>query len=94
MSTGRTAAQKVGDWKFAFDAIKVELTPDATRNVLATLQTRAPAEGESEAAYLQDQLAIAQQVARIVAANDRTSAIVAAMITQNGVKVPVDYGED
>ena len=84
---------KVGQWLTAFNVIKEELTTPEARQSMATMQTRPPEPDESEASYLRTQVAIAQQVASIIAANDRQAALVAAMLVQSGVKVPVDYGE-
>lgn len=90
---GRTIQQKCGDWKQAFDVVREELTTETSRSVLRTMQTRPPGEDESEATYLRTQVAIAQAVAGIIAANDRQAALVAAMLTGAGVKTPVEYEE-
>jgi len=95
VASGRTIEQKVGDWLRAFNAISAELTPPGMREVLRTLKTRDPLEGESPEEYMKDQFAVAQSIGRIVSANDRTAAIAAAMLTQSGIgRPPVDYPED
>jgi len=90
----QTVEQKVGQWLTAYRAISAELTSASARAAMETMQTRAPEPDESEASYLRTQVAIAQQVASIIAANDRTAATVAGLLVQSGIKVPVDYGED
>lgn len=77
--------ERVGQWKVAFDAIRVELTPDAMRTILAEM-------GEVEGIA---QLSSYMQLARGVMANDRAAATVAAMLTATGIKpVAIDYGDD
>jgi len=90
----QTVEQKVGQWLTAFNVIKEELTSKEARQSMMTMQSRPPEPDESEASYLRTQVAIAQQVASIIAANDRTAATVAGLLVQSGIKVPVDYGED
>lgn len=83
--TGRTVEAKVGDWLAAYTAVREELTMPEMRTMLVTLQT-------DEA--MRD-LPLYIQLARLVSANDRAAATVAALITQTGVKpVAVDYGDD
>jgi hypothetical protein len=85
MTTTRTVVQKVGDWKEAFDPIREELTMPAMREVLAAMQS-------SDA--MRD-LPLYIQLARVVSANDRAAATVAALITQTGIKpTALNYGDD
>lgn len=85
MTRGRSVADKVSDWKQAFDAIQPELTSDLMRQLLLTLQSDE---------QMRD-LPLYMQLARLVSANDRAAATVAALITQTGVKpVSFDFGDD
>jgi hypothetical protein len=85
MTTTRTVAQKIGDWKGAFDVVRDELTPTEMRVILSEMTK------VNGAAQLQSYI----QLARSVMANDRAAATVAALLTQQGVKVTsVDYGDE
>lgn len=76
---------KVGNWKLAFDAIREETTDPAMRAILSTMQTNDA---------MRD-LPLYIQLARVVSANDRAAATVAALITATGIKpVAFDYGDD
>jgi hypothetical protein len=78
--------ERVGLWKQAFDAIREETTQPEMRLILATLQSTEEMRS----------LPIYVQLARLVSANDRCAATVAALITANGIKTPptFDYGDD
>lgn len=83
MSTPRTVDEKVGDWWIAYQAIRDTLTPDPFRE-LATL-----ASGDTAG------INIGMMAARVVFANDRAAATVAALITQTGIKpTAIDYWDD
>ena len=94
LSINEQVDQRVGAWKQAFDAIRVELTSDQARQVMETLKTRDPSPDESPEDYLRNQLGVSQSIASIIAANDRTAAIVAGHLTYQGIKAPVDYGDE
>jgi hypothetical protein len=84
-SPAEQAQAKIGLWKQAFDAVAEELTPVALRSMLATLQSNE---------QMRD-LPLYIQLARLVAANDRAAATVAAIITATGIKpTAIDYGDD
>lgn len=85
MATTRTTEQKIGDWKVAYDAIRVEITPPELRLILSEMQA---VDGIQQfQSYV--------NLARSVMANDRAAATVAALLTQSGIKTSsVDYGED
>lgn len=93
LSISEQVQQRIGAWKEAYDAISEELTKPTERHALATLKTRDPHPTEPPEDYLRNQLAIAAQLASLIAANDRTAAIVAGQLTYQGIKAPVDYGE-
>lgn len=82
MMSNRTVEEKTTDWLAAFRAVQAELTPEALR-VLTTLSD--PANIES--------INLGLAAARIVFANDRAAAMVAALITQAGIK-PVSLEVD
>ena len=84
MST-QTVTQKIGGWKTAYDIVREELTPTDAR----ALQDVVKAKEGLEAARIYVALS------RIVMANDRTAAMVAALITQTGIKpVSLNAGEE
>ena len=77
MSIPRTVEAKVGDWSTAFWAVKAEITPQAIRDIKTVM------EGATDPGAL----AVAERLTRMIFANDRTAAIVAAMLTtQGGIK--------
>lgn len=83
MST-RTVIQKVGDWKQAYDMIRDDITPEAFRS-LTSIATAADPQS----------INIGMTAARVVFANDRAAATIAALITQTGIKpTGIDYGDD
>ncbi|HET7070124.1 MAG TPA: hypothetical protein VFI40_04825 [Nocardioides sp.] len=78
----RTVPEKVSDWLIAYNAIREEVTPPPLRKMLAVFNetvgsATTPAEG---IAILQQSMALA----RLISANDRMSAIAAAMLTSSG----------
>lgn len=84
-AVAKTVYEKVADWKTAYDAIRVEITPDALRKVLAEM------DGVDGIQQFQSYVSLAKSVL----ANDRAAATVAALITQSGIKpTGFDYGED
>lgn len=90
MSQARTAAEKVNDWLTVYRAVQHELTPPEFRPLMALMQTGQDPEGINVQA-----VNIGVSVSRIVMANDRAAATVAALLTANGVKpIAFDYGEE
>jgi uncharacterized glyoxalase superfamily metalloenzyme YdcJ len=91
MSRGRTVEEKVGDWLTAYRAVQAELTPEAFR-VLTSLAKDKQDEDET---FNLTAINIGMTAARVVFANDRAAATVAALITQTGIKpTGFDYGDD
>lgn len=81
----QTVEDKVGQWKAAFDAIAPELHTPGMLDLLASLQTQ-------EA--MRD-LPLYIQIARMVNANQRAAATVAALLVQSGIKpTSINYGDD
>lgn len=76
--------ERVGQWQRAFDAVRREITPDALRTTLASMEE---VDGISE-------LASYMNLARNVMMNDRTAATVAAMLVTNGVRPPREEDTD
>lgn len=95
MATGKTVIEKVGDWKVAFDAIAAELNPQALRDQLnSVINTPIPQDPEGMGTYVA-RMNAAIAMARLVSANDRAAATVAALLTATGIKpAPIDYGDD
>lgn len=84
----RTVEQKVADWYRAFDTIRRELTPEPFRAMIALTTP----DGEAIADPAAIRLGI--EMTKLVFANDRNAATVAAMLTTNAVKAPVTEEED
>lgn len=85
MAQARTVEEKVADWWAAYLPIRDTLTPEAFR-ALSTL-----AGGNTENVQA---INLGLSVSRIVFANDRAAATVAALITQTGIKpADIDYGD-
>jgi hypothetical protein len=77
--------ERIGLWKQAFDVVKQDTTGVEMRAILATMQSTEDMR----------MLPLYIQLARLVSANDRAAATVAALITANGIKpIPLDYGDD
>jgi hypothetical protein len=95
VATGRTVIEKVGDWKEAFDAIAIELTPDKLREQLdSVINTPIPQDPEGLLTYTA-RMSASMALARLVSANDRAAGTIAALITQTGIKpAGIDYGDD
>lgn len=75
--------ERVGHWHQAFEAIRAELTPAAMRTILAEMNEVQGIE----------QLGSYMTLARNVMANDRTAAVVAAMLVTSGIR-PLPMGDD
>lgn len=95
MATGKTVIEKVGDWKVAFDAVAAELNPQALRDQLnSVINTPIPQDPEGMGTYVA-RMNAAIAMARLVSANDRAAATVAALLTATGIKpAGIDYGDD
>jgi hypothetical protein len=90
VTVNRTVNQKVGDWKIAYDMLKPEITPPFFRQQLAMLQEQKACDYGCaiEHTHIQESgLKASLILARILMANDRQAALVAAIITGVGVKV-------
>ena len=92
--TSRTVPDRVSDWYTAFQAVREELTPPSQRTPMPAL-----VEDYEKSALLQmkamrqvDGLLDAAALQRI-AANDRTAAIVAAMLVTTGIR-PVQVEQE
>ncbi len=86
-ATPRTLEQRIADWATAYDAVRQEITPDPMRKFLGAFADA------SDVASLRSY----QDLARLVAANDRAAAMIAAMLTSGGIKpapVEMDLGDD
>ena len=84
MSGSRTVEDKVADWLLAYQAIKAELTPEAFVTLAATAHQSDNVQG----------INIGIGMARLVFANDRAAATVAALLVQSGIKpTGFDYGD-
>ncbi len=88
MSANRTVEEKVADWYKAYNAIRHEITPPEFRPLMALMATKDD-DGGVNASIVN--LGVA--VSRIVMANDRAAATVAALLTTNGVKPVTDMGD-
>lgn len=87
MAVSRTdvVQAKVGDWKQAFDMVAADIHTPGMLEILGALQS-------DEA--MRD-LPLYIQLARVVNANQRAAATVAALLVANGVKpTAFDYGDD
>ena len=80
--------ERVGQWKEAFDAVAAELTDDEAREMLALMMQTVKDDGPAAAGN------VAMALARLIAANDRAAATVAAMLVATGIKpISVGYGD-
>ena len=84
MTATRTVAQKVGDWKIAYDVVRSELVPDEMRTILAEMKK---VDGiEQFASYV--------ALAGDVVASDGKAGLIAAMLTGSGLKsAPMDFDD-
>lgn len=77
----RTINDKVSDWFTVFKAVEAELTPQALREMTSLVQART-ADGALDIAAVQ----LGMRITGVVTANDRAAAVVAAILTAQGVK--------
>jgi hypothetical protein len=94
-SAGRTVEERVADWFKAYQAIAAEVSPQALRDQLnAVINTPIPQDPDGIVVYTA-RMNASMALARLVSANDRASATVAALITATGIKpAAIDYGDD
>ncbi len=99
----RTKEERLGDVKFAFDALRLELTPQPMRDQIRMMtETPVPApppEGTTDVALINAQanmlnaytgmVQASMILGRVVMANDRTALISAVMAMQSGVSRPI-----
>lgn len=92
---GRSVEEKVADWFRAYEAVAAELNPPKLREALdAVINTPIPQDPEGLLTF-SSRMSASLGLARLVAANDRAAATVAALITQTGIKpAGIDYGDD
>jgi hypothetical protein len=83
----RTTEDKVSDWYTVFGAVRDELTPAPFRGLIDKMTNFPVAEGTDAAAYA-SLVQSSMGIARLISANDRAAAVVAAMLTQSGVSRP------
>lgn len=83
MTRPRTPQEKVGDWYTAYVAVREEITPKLYRDELARLNA-------TEGGFVP-----ALSLSRLLMANDRCAAVVAALLVAQGIKpVSVDMPDD
>jgi uncharacterized glyoxalase superfamily metalloenzyme YdcJ len=91
MATSRTVEDKVSDWLTAYRGIQAELTPEPFR----ALTSLAAAERDEDGVFNMQTINVGMTAARVVFANDRAAATVAALLTQSGIKpTGFDFGDD
>lgn len=92
---GRSVEEKVADWFKAYEAVSAELSPPALRATLdGVINTPIPQDPEGLLTF-NTRISASLGLARLLSANDRAAATVAALITQTGIKpTSVDYGDD
>ncbi len=84
---------RLGDWEHAYRTVAASLTPPALVAMRDAL-TAAPLD-ENDIAGKVAQLNASLGFARLVSANDRAAATVAALIVGQGIKpTSFDYGDD
>lgn len=95
MATGRTVEQKVGDWLLAYRAIAEEVSAPALREQLnAVINTPLPQDPEGIGTYVA-RMNASMALARLVSANDRAAATVAALLVSQGIRpAAIDYGDE
>jgi hypothetical protein len=76
---GRTPTQKVSDWFAVYDAVRAELTPPAYQEMVDAMMLAKDPNNPTAP------LRAAIDIARMVAANNRTAATVAGILTSAGM---------
>lgn len=91
----QSVEDKVGQWLIAFNAVAHELNPAELRERLnEVINTPIPQDPEGIVVYAQ-RMNASMALARLVSANDRAAATVAALLVQSGIKpAAIDYGDD
>jgi len=95
VATGKTVEQKVSDWLVAYRAVSYEVTASKLREQLnSVINTPIPQDPEGIGTYVV-RMNAAMALARLVSANDRAAATVAALLVSSGIRpAPVDYGDE
>ena len=88
MTQTRTANQKANDCLAVYGRLREELTPTQMRTLITKMTEMQPDDKADMAAYT-SLVQASLHLARVVAANDRTAMLAAAMLTQGGVSRPV-----
>lgn len=94
-SRPQTVEEKVAQWYTAYTAVAAEVNPQALRDRLnEVINTPIPQDPEGILVYTQ-RMNASMALARLVSANDRAAATVAALLVQSGIKpAAIDYGDD
>lgn len=82
MAQTRTVEDKFSDWLTMYNAVRSTITPEEFRPLMALIGTKPDEAGMVNA----EAINIGVAISRIVMANDRMAASVAALLTANGVK--------
>lgn len=95
MSRPVEVEERVGQWLRAYHAIAEELNPPKLRAQLSeVINTPIPQDPEGILVYTQ-RMNASMALARLVSANDRAAATVAALLVATGIKpAAIDYGDD
>ena len=87
--------EKVGTWDQAFKAVAAALTSDDLRSRMNLLMAVPLPDDPDNVITYTARMNTAMAMARLVSANDRAAATVAALLVQSGIKpVAVDYGDE
>lgn len=94
-SRGVDPVEKVANWLTAYRAIAAELTSDDMRERMNAMLTLPLPEDPDNIVTYTARLNTSMAFARLIAANDRAAATVAAMLVATGIKpTAIDYGDD
>jgi hypothetical protein len=97
MSNVRTPQQKADDARAVFLLLRDEVTPPIMRELLDSM-TNAASQSAAQVGDVQAYAALVQaslQLQRVIAANDRTVMVAAAVLTASGVSRPMlDTGDE
>lgn len=94
-SRPQTVEEKVGQWEVAYKAVAYSLTANKLREQLnEVINTPLPQDPDGLITYTA-RMNAAMALARLVSANDRAAATVAALLVATGIKpAAIDYGDD
>jgi hypothetical protein len=91
----QTVEDKLGQWLQAYKAIAEEVTPPALRERFNDILSLPLPDDPDNVITYTARMNTAMALARLVSANDRAAATVAALLTQSGIKpAAVDYGDE